>query len=205
MSSVCPTSAQACDLPPALSDEQLPEQVMQWLALLERWNRVFNLTAIPEPRRIAQLVHSSVAALPYILPGRVADIGSGSGVPGIPLALFAPTNRYDLIDSSGKKIRFLNQCRIRLNLTNVRVLHTRVQELRGQCYDTIISRAFASADALLAATRHLANEHTRWLLFKHDETQAHTEIEQVREAQCTLHRLTVPSLAKPIFLIQAQR
>ena len=179
------------------------DRTVEWLDLLEHWNRVFNLTAIPAAQRPAQFVFTSAAAIPYLRGGRVADVGSGGGVPGIPLALLASGNQYALIDSNHKKIRFLDQCCRRLKLNNVQTLCVRVQAVVG-CYDTIISRAFAQLDMFLSATRHLGHQKTHWLLFKHNEAQAEAEISASSGMQCTLHRLQVPSLPQPVFLVQAQ-
>ena len=82
------------------------DRTVEWLDLLEHWNRVFNLTAIPAAQRPAQFVFTSAAAIPYLRGGRVADVGSGGGVPGIPLALLASGNQYALIDSNHKKNPF---------------------------------------------------------------------------------------------------
>ena len=83
------------------------KKISQWIELLQKWNQTYNLTAINETEQIiSRLVVNSLAAIPYLHGNTVLDVGSGSGVPGIPLAIFAPQYRYTLIDGNGKKTRF---------------------------------------------------------------------------------------------------
>jgi 16S rRNA (guanine527-N7)-methyltransferase len=135
-----------------------------FLRLLGKWNRTYNLTAIREPERmVTHHVLDALSVLPH-LPSRarvrVLDVGSGPGVPGIPLALARPDWQFVLIDSSQKKTAFLQQAVIELGLANVEVVHERSEDYTPSApFDAIISRAFADlADFVTAAARHLAPE-----------------------------------------------
>lgn len=179
-------------------------QVLLWLDLLERWNRVYNLTAIPAVHRIVQLVWLSAAAVPYIQPARVLDVGSGPGVPGIVLAILAPQFSYVLVDSSIKKTRFMRQAVLDMNLPNVTVLHQNIESFaRDQLYDTIISRAFACARRFFTVTRCCAAPQARWLTYK-GENMTREAASLPRQLRCRTHPLTVPGLEAPITLLEMQ-
>ncbi len=138
------------------------ERLLAYLDLLAKWNRTINLTAIREPERM--LTHHALDALAVLphLPARAGiallDVGSGGGIPGIPLAIMRPDWRVTLVDASRKKASFLTQAAIELGLANVDVRAARVEELTPPLpYDIVISRAFAAlADFVNAAARHVA-------------------------------------------------
>lgn len=172
-----------------------------WLTLLDQWNRAFNLTAISAARRVSQLVLLSAAAIVHLRPGRIIDVGSGAGVPGVVLAILAPGNDYTLIDSNGKKTRFLKQCQIELGLDNVSVAHARVEDFGGVVFDTVISRSFARLAVFLELTRHLAHSRTRWLSFKGREASSAIRSLQLDNAGWQLYPLQVPGLEHPVSLV----
>ncbi len=158
---------QCSDLGMSATDQEL-KKILQWIELLQKWNQTYNLTAINETEQIIhRLVVNSLAAIPYLHGNTVLDVGSGSGVPGIPLAIFAPQYRYTLIDSNGKKTRFLEHCRMSLALPNVEVKQVRAENFRAAVkFDTIISRAFGNLDQFISLTLHLGHKQTCWLTFK---------------------------------------
>lgn len=137
-----------------------PERLLDYMALLVKWNRTYNLTAIRDP--LAMVAHhllDSLAVLPH-LPlaeqGRLADAGSGGGLPGIPLAIARPGWRVALAEANQKKAAFLRQASIELKLGNVEVHEGRVETWRPQpLFDAVISRAFAALEDFIAACRHL--------------------------------------------------
>ncbi len=142
-----------------------------WLAyldLLARWNRVHNLTAIREPERM--LTHhllDSLAVMPLVTANRLLDVGSGGGLPGIPLAIGQPDMQVTLVDSNQKKVSFLRQVVAELKLANVTVVAGRVEQLPDNIrYDGIISRAFAETAVFLRLTRHLLAPGGRWYVMK---------------------------------------
>jgi 16S rRNA (guanine527-N7)-methyltransferase len=138
-----------------------PQRLLDYLALLVKWNRTHNLTAIRDP--LAMVTHhllDSLSVLPHLplaaAGARIADVGSGAGLPGIPLAIARPRWRVALAESSQKKAAFLRQAAIELALDNVEVHEGRVEAWRPQPpFDLVISRAFAALAEFIAACRHL--------------------------------------------------
>jgi 16S rRNA (guanine527-N7)-methyltransferase len=148
----------------AVLDKTARNKLGAYLRLLAKWNRTYNLTAIRDPEQmVTHHVLDALSVLPH-LPGRaglrVLDVGSGPGVPGIPLALARPDAGLVLIDSSQKKTAFLQQAVVELGLANVEVVHQRSEDYASAApFDVVISRAFADlADFAAAAGRHLAPE-----------------------------------------------
>ncbi|MBV8741741.1 MAG: 16S rRNA (guanine(527)-N(7))-methyltransferase RsmG [Sinobacteraceae bacterium] len=148
-----------------------PQEAMQLLRLLdelERWNRTYNLTAIRG--RTAMLTHHLLDSLSVHADLRgtcIADVGTGAGFPGLPLAVVNPERRFTLIDSSGKKIRFVEHAVRELGLHNVSALQQRVADYEpAQPFDTIVARAFAPLPKLLREVRSLGGAHTRILAMK---------------------------------------
>ena len=133
------------------------ERLAAFLELLERWNRVHNLTAITDPEQMVRRHLSESLALRGFLRGsRIADVGSGAGLPGIPLAIVEPEKEFTLIESRAKRARFLSHVKGALDLRNVTVEHCRVEDLRGMApFDTVLARAVAALPELLGLTEHL--------------------------------------------------
>jgi 16S rRNA (guanine527-N7)-methyltransferase len=144
------------------------ERLLRLLDELERWNRTYNLTAITE--RDAMLTHHLLdsLAIHHDLRGRtIADVGTGAGFPGLPLAVLSPERRFTLIDSAGKKIRFVSHAAHALGLTNVEGVHARVESLQPQVsFDTVVTRAFASLPEMLEKVSPLCGADTRVLAMK---------------------------------------
>jgi 16S rRNA (guanine527-N7)-methyltransferase len=136
-------------------------KLMAYVALLKKWNRTYNLTAIrDEGAMITQHLLDSLSVLPVLqesaLAGRRwADVGSGAGLPGIPLAIVQPELDMSLIETVEKKSAFLRQARIELGLTNVTVVNARVEEMPGGTFDAVISRAFAELADFVRLAGHL--------------------------------------------------
>jgi 16S rRNA (guanine527-N7)-methyltransferase len=133
------------------------DRLEHFLALLEKWNRVYNLTAIRDAdRTLTHHLLDSLAILPHIEGPRVLDVGSGAGFPGIPLAILRPDLRVTLLDSHQKKAAFLRQAVVELNLANADVRAERVESWRAdRGFDTVVSRAFAELGEFVAKARHL--------------------------------------------------
>lgn len=144
----------------SLNDDQ-QELLIAYLRLIHKWNHTFNLTAIRELDRMVGLhVLDSLAVVPYIPTGAIlADVGSGAGLPGIPIAIARPDVRVTLIDTVAKKATFMQQAVGELRLTNVKVHHARVESLQlDPLCDIVISRAFAELKDFAEASAHLLKD-----------------------------------------------
>jgi len=142
------------------------ECLLDYVELLTRWNAAYNLTAVRDPMEmVGRHLLDSLAVAPYVQGTTLADLGSGAGLPGIPLAILEPAREHVLIDSNGKKTRFLREAVRELKLTNVRVEQARVEDVRGQ-FDCITARAFAALKQMLALGGHLLAPAGTWLAMK---------------------------------------
>ena len=149
------------DLPDAVQ-----HKLLAFRDLLLKWNRTYNLTAMSDPQQaISHHLLDALAILPHVGAGPLLDVGSGGGLPGIPLAIARPDLSVTLVDTVQKKAAFLQQVAIELELKSVAVHHARVEEMRGQ-YAQISSRAFAELARFVSLTRHLLAPGGRWLAMK---------------------------------------
>jgi len=137
--------------------EAVREGLVAYVGLLAKWNKAYNLTAIRDPREmVTRHLLDSLAVVPHFHARRCIDVGTGGGLPGIPLALVFPERQFVLLDANSKKTRFLVQARAELGLGNVTVVHGRVEDYRPeQPFDAVITRAFASVADILTSSRHL--------------------------------------------------
>ena len=128
-----------------------------YLQLMERWNKVFNLTAIRDPFDMVWLhIVDSLSIGPYLHGTKIIDVGTGAGLPGIPLALTHTDKQFALLDSNSKKTRFLVQVCADLDIKNIEVVHARCEDFQSPTgFDSIVSRAFSSIAVMLATTQHL--------------------------------------------------
>ncbi|MGH8145095.1 MAG: 16S rRNA (guanine(527)-N(7))-methyltransferase RsmG [Rhodanobacteraceae bacterium] len=167
-------------------------KLLAYLDLLAKWNRTYNLTAVRAPEAmVARHLLDSLAVLPFIHGHTLVDLGSGAGLPGIPLAIARPDLAVTLIESNGKKARFLREAVRALPLANVVVEQARVQEATGR-YDTVTARAFANLADMLGWGSHLLAEDGRWLALKGHADPA--EIASIPDAfrLLAVHPLAVP-------------
>lgn len=144
------------------------EQLLQYLALLAKWNRAYNLTAV---RDIEQMVSrhllDSLAVLPFVQGKNFVDVGTGAGLPGLVLAIALPQSQFDLFDSNGKKIRFVKQAIGELHLSNAAAFQSRIEQWQPQAgYDAVLSRAFASLSEMATLCEHLLAPQGRLLAMK---------------------------------------
>jgi 16S rRNA (guanine527-N7)-methyltransferase len=150
-----------------LSDSQ-HSQLLAYLALLIKWNKAYNLTAVRDPdEMVSRHLLDSLSVVPFIAGDRWLDVGSGGGMPGIPLAILFPEMKVTVLDSNGKKTRFLTQVKLELKLDNLEVIHSRVEAFKPELpFTGIVSRAFSSLEDFTEWTRHLGDTDTRWLAMK---------------------------------------
>lgn len=155
------------------------QRMLDYLALVEKWNKAYNLTAVREPAKM--LTHhllDSLSVLPHLRGPQVLDVGSGAGLPGIPLAISKPEWRFTLLDSNHKKTTFLRQAVIELKLGNVDVVCDRVESwLSSQPFDTVVSRAFSDLPEFLALAGKLCAKTGVMLAMK--GVYPHEELAQV--------------------------
>lgn len=146
----------------------LSDPLLAYLYLLNQWNLAYNLTAVRDiESMVGKHVLDSLAIVPWVKGERILDVGTGAGLPGIPLAIAMPEKHVVLLDSNGKKIRFLNEVKRQLNLKNVEAIQIRVENYHPtQGFDTVISRAFSSLEQMIHWTKHLITQDGLWLAMK---------------------------------------
>jgi 16S rRNA (guanine527-N7)-methyltransferase len=151
----------------SLSAEE-QKKLLDYLALLRKWNKVYNLTAIrDEQQMVSHHLLDSLAVMPHLWAGRWLDVGCGAGLPGIVLAVMRPNWQFTLLDSNSKKTSFVQQAIIELELHNARVHCARVEDWKPtERFDGIISRAFSELGDFLCSTQHLLAQQGRWAAMK---------------------------------------
>jgi 16S rRNA (guanine527-N7)-methyltransferase len=183
------------------------ERLLDYVELLARWNTAYNLTAVRGPADMVERhLLDSLSIVPFVRGDSLADLGSGAGLPGIPLAILEPARQHVLIDSNGKKTRFLREAVRALGLTNVRVEHTRVEDARGQ-FDCITARAFASLAEMLTSGGHLLAPGGIWLAMKGLLTKEEILAVPAEFQIAEVRPLAVPGLgaARHVVIIQRAR
>jgi 16S rRNA (guanine527-N7)-methyltransferase len=152
---------------------EVQQKLVHYIQLIARWNKTFNLTAIRDVEEmVSKHLLDSLVVQPYLEGSLILDIGSGAGLPGIPFAITSPDKKFILIDSNGKKTRFLVQAKIDLKLDNVEVIHQRVEDFQPMeeghriYFDVITARAYAATDDILKTTAHLQDDATRILVMQ---------------------------------------
>ena len=181
--------------------EEAQRKLLAFRDLLLKWNKTYNLTALRDPEQaISHHLLDSLAILPHIGTGSLLDVGSGGGLPGIPLAIARPELSVSMVDTVQKKATFLQQASIELGLKNVSVYHARVEEMQGQ-YAQISSRAFAEIGLFIDLTRHLLAPGGRWLAMKGIRPDDELKTLPADIAVEAIVPLTVPGLAAERHLI----
>ena len=147
---------------------EFSETLFQYVLLLQKWNSAYNLTAVRElDAMITKHIFDSLAIRPWLRGKRIIDVGTGAGLPGVPLAITYPHHFFTLIDSNGKKVRFLQEVKRQLDLKNLEIVQCRVENYRPvPGFDTVISRAFSNLAQMIHWTEHLVANQGMWLAMK---------------------------------------
>lgn len=148
--------------------EQTQEKLLDYLALMQKWNKVHNLTAVRDVDEMVTLhLLDSLVVLPFIDAKSLLDVGSGAGLPGIPLAICLPDLKVTVIDSNNKKVSFMRQAKAELGIANLEVLGGRVEDIPAiRSFEIIISRAFSDLSLFISLTHHLLDVQGKWLAMK---------------------------------------
>ena len=179
-------------------NEGVRQKLLDYLALIQKWNKVHNLTAVRDPEDMVTLhLLDSLSVLPHIKARRLLDVGSGAGLPGIPLALCLPHLQVTVMDSSHKKASFLRQAKVELGIANLEVVCGRVEQYHPDAlFDIVISRAFSDLAEFISLTRHLCAPGGVWMAMK--GVYPYDELAQLKATPAQVVPLQVPGL-------QAQR
>ncbi len=177
------------------------KQITDFILELTKWNKSYNLTAVRDPLQMVPLhILDSMALYPFIEDGMqdILDVGSGGGLPGIPLAMAFPEKKFTLLDSNGKKTRFLNHVKMKLKLDNVEVVQSRVEDHVDQ-FDLVMCRAFASLVDIATGVSHLVKDAGVVFAMKSKDEVLDQRVGQIRFDQ--LYRLKVTGIDAPRHLI----
>jgi len=175
---------------------QQQEQLVNYVLLIDKWNKAYNLTSVRCPKQMmVKHILDSLAIVPHLTGKNIIDVGTGPGLPGMPLAIAFPEKSFTLLDSLGKRVRFMTQCVHTLKLDNVTPIQSRVEALKPETpFDIVLSRAFASLKDMLHWCEHLVDSEGRFLALKGQYPQS--EIDEVSDhfQVCDAQTLTVPNL-----------
>lgn len=184
------------------------QKLLQYLALMQKWNKAYNLTAIRDPHdMVIKHLLDSLSIVPWVKGPNLLDIGTGGGLPGIPLAIQCPDINITLLDSNGKKTRFLQQVKTELGLTNVTVVHARVEQFIPECpFSQIVSRAFSALDLFVDLALPKLAENGQLLAMKGlmPAEEIASLQQKVEGMQLDVIPLAVPMLAEARHLILIQ-
>ena len=185
--------------------EQKQQKLLAYLALMQKWNKVHNLTAVRDADEMVTLhLLDSLVVLPFVDGKALLDVGSGAGLPGIPLAICLPDLKVTVIDSNNKKVSFMRQAKAELGIDNLEVLGGRVEEITpNHKFDMVISRAFSDLDLFISLTHQLCDAQGKWLAMKGVYPEAElAELEKNTGITASkIEELKVPGLAAQRHLV----
>ena len=193
-----------CDTLGLAPDPAQHSQLLEYLALLLKWNKAYNLTAVRDPgQMVTRHLLDSLAVAPHLPAGPVIDVGTGAGLPGVPLAIMIPATRFALLDSNGKKTRFLFQVKTALCLDNMQIHHARVESFRPpELFAAVVSRAFASLADMAAGCRHLLAPAGRLLAMKGAYPEQELAALDPQYKVSAVYALAVPGLDEQRHLVE---
>ena len=184
-----------------LSDKQI-QQLLHYLSLILKWNKIYNLSAIRDPiESVKKHLLDSLSIIHFIQPGLLLDVGSGAGLPGIVIAIMKPETEVFVLDSVGKKCRFMQVVKSELALENLIVVNSRVESFKPkESFSQIASRAFAEVSKTIQLTKHLLEENGRYLLMK----GSNVDEEDIDNLNVKVHSMTVPFVSDKRSLLEIQ-
>ena len=194
------------ELPFPVSDLQ-QNQLLDYIGLIHKWNKAYNLTSVRNPYdMLTKHIIDSLAVVPYLQGSNFIDVGTGPGLPGIPLAIMLPKANFTLLDSLGKRVRFMKQTAYELEIGNIVPIHSRVEaHLPQNYYDGVISRAFASLKDMLHWCQHLVDSSSTFYALKGQLHNAELlEISKVFTVE-VIHNLSIPGLEGQRHLIEIKK
>ena len=185
----------------SLSDKQI-KQLLRYLALILKWNRIYNLSAIRDPiESLKKHLLDSLSIIHFVQPGLLLDVGSGAGLPGIVIAIMKPETEVFVLDSVGKKCRFMQAVKSELALENLIIVNSRVESFKPKkSFSQITSRAFAEVSKTIQLTKHLLEENGRYLLMKGSNVLE----EDVDNFNVKVHSMKVPFVSDKRSLLEIQ-
>ena len=180
-----------------LALELNPEQIARLLAyhqMLVKWNKAYNLTSVRDPSQmIARHLLDSLSIVPFIKPTNLLDVGTGPGLPGMIIALIYPELPVYMLDSNGKKTRFLNQVKMELGVANANIVHHRLESWEpGQDFNQITSRAFATLSDMVGFSRHLLADKGRFIAMK-----GQNPVDELAQLPSDINVIAITSLKVP--------
>jgi len=182
-------------------------KLVAFVLLMQKWNKAYNLSSVRDPEQmLVRHIMDSLAVSPFIHADLIADVGTGPGLPGIPLAIMFPEKQFTLIDSLGKRIRFIKQACYELNIQNVKAIEVRVEDVKSDPgFDIVLSRAFASLADMLNWCEHLIAKNGEFLALKGQLHQ--DELAQVPSRFVVVETvaLVVPSLIGERHVVSIQK
>ena len=184
-----------------LSDKEI-QQLLHYLSLILKWNKIYNLSAIRDPiESVKKHLLDSLSIIHFIQPGLLLDVGSGAGLPGIVIAIMKPETEVFVLDSVGKKCRFMQVVKSELALENLIVVNSRVESFKPkESFSQIASRAFAEVSKTIQLTKHLLEENGRYLLMK----GSNVDEEDIDNLNVKVHSMTVHFVSDKRSLLEIQ-
>lgn len=186
-----------------VTDQQIV-QLMEFVNLIHKWNRAYNLTSVRDPKQmVIKHIMDSIIVAPHLTQQHYIDVGTGPGLPGIPLAIMHPDKSFILLDSLGKRVRFMKQVAYELKLSNIQPVQARVEDFQSQVpIDVVLSRAFASLKDMLHWCQHLVDSAGTFVALKGQLPQQ--EIDELPEGFkiTEIVRLQIPNLTGERHLIK---
>ena len=197
---------QGCDDLALTLSEQQRQQLLSYVMLLAKWNKVYNLTSVRDiDVMVSRHLLDSLTVLPFLVGHSLLDVGSGAGLPGIPIAIARPDLAVTLLDSNSKKTRFLQQAKAELGLDNVTVIHERIEQASLPKFDLVTARAFSTITDIIDLTERHCHDASRLLLMK----GVYPEEELMREVGGfkleSVHVLEVPGYEGQRHLVELVR